>query len=227
MKLDPFSSWPAAWDHEIQKVFRLAQELGIKKLRVKTKLGTLRIQEGGARLMAAVDAADRATQIICPACSGARPRQKGHDLELCPACERAPEATIEWIDQVIPYTPAVPRPHRTRSKRPVAPQPARIDELEQFSYPGFYTVASNYAATGEGVVIDILMGYADNAAELRKLALEHIPEYFAKHADYYPQLVVPPELASLVPPHVSEFVEKPDSIRGDFLYFSRYRLNRS
>lgn len=227
MKLEPFSGWPAPWDDEIQKVFRLAQDLDVKKLRVKTKLGTLRIQEGGAKLMAAVDAADRATQVVCPACGGARPRQTGYDLELCPACTGKPGATIEWVDRVIPYTPADPIPRRTRSKPKVVVQPLQIDELEQFSYPGLFTVASYYSATGEGVVIDILMGYAHDAAELRSLTLEHIPEFLAKHADYYPQLVIPTELASLVPAHIQKFVDKPESILGSFFYLSRYRLNRS
>lgn len=227
MKLEPFSSWPASWDPEIQKIFRLAQQLGVKRLRVKTKLGTLRIQEGGAKLMAAIEAADRATQIVCPACGGARPRQTGHDLELCPACSEEPGATIEWVDRVTPYTPADPVPRRTRSTSKVAVQPLKIDQLEQIPYPGLFTVASHYSATGEGVVIDILMGYARDAAELRSLTLEHIPEYFARYADYYPQLFVPAELSSLMPAHIQKFVDKPDSIQGAFFYLSRYRLNRS
>lgn len=102
-----------------------------------------------------------------------------------------------------------------------------MDELETFSYPGFFTVASSYAATGEGVVIHVLMYFAENAGQLRKHTLENIPEYFAKYADYYSQLYIPPELGSLVPPHIKAFVDDPDSVQGNFEYFCRYRINRS
>lgn len=29
MKLEPYSGWPAAWDGEVRKVLRLAEQLGV------------------------------------------------------------------------------------------------------------------------------------------------------------------------------------------------------
>lgn len=215
MRLEPFSAWPAPWDPEVQKVFALARELGIPKLRVKVKLGTLRVQEGGEALVAAVQAADRATQTICPACGGLRARQVGVTLQFCNACEAAGEAggNVQWIDQLHPESSgpkAVPR----------------ID-TEQFQYPTYFTAVSHYVATGEGITVHLLMAYAHDSSALGRLVDEHIEPYFSSHAEYFPNLVLPEELSELMPPTIKRFIDNPESVRGNLIYFAKFHLNRS
>lgn len=226
MKLEPFSDWPAPWDAEIQKVFRLAQDLRVKRLRVKVELGTLRIQEGGSKLQAAVDSADRATQVICPVCGGDRARQSGYELTFCPGCEADTGTKVLWMNEVKPYSPTSSGRPSTKLERP-APKPFEMKALDAFPFPGFFSVVSDYAATGEGVIVHLLMAYADNADDLRKVAVGHLSEYFAASADIYPELFVPQALAAHIPSYLHAFVDDPDSIRGDFLYFSCFRLNRA
>lgn len=215
MRLEPFSGWPAPWDAEIQKVIELARELGIPKLRVKVKLGTLRIQEGGEALVASVDAADRATQTICPACGGQRARQAGVTLQFCSACEAAGDAgpNVRWIEQLDPESSG--------------PKAVTRIEVEQFEFPTYFTVVSHYEATGEGVTVQILMAYAHNANSLNRLVDEHIESYFSSHAEYFPSLVLPEELRDLVPPKIKGVIDEPNSIRGNLIYFAKYHLNRS
>lgn len=215
MRLEPFSAWPSAWDAEVQKVFQRARELGIPKLRVKVKLGTLRIQEGNEALVSAVEAADRATQIICPVCGGPRSRQQGVDLQLCVSCaaEGDDGPGVQWIEQINPHE--------------LGPKAVSLIDVDTFSYPTDFTVLSLYEATGEGFTAEVLMGYAHDVDALRALVTDHIDSYFASHAEYFPALVIPEEIEDLVPARVRAFVDDPETIRGNFIYHFKYHLNRS
>lgn len=215
MRLEPFSAWPAPWDQEVQKVLLLAEQFGIPKLRVKVKFGTLRIQEGDERLLAAIQAADRATQTICPVCGGARERQQGVNLQVCGACEAEGGAgdRIAWIDEI-------------HSDQP-RPKARNLSDIDTFAFPTYFTAVSHYAATGEGVTLAVLMAYAQNAESLRQQVTDHIEHYFASHAEYYPSLVVPNEIEELVPAKVKTFAAAPNLIAGNFIYYFKYHLNRS
>lgn len=215
MRLEPFSAWPATWDREVQKVLLLAGQLGIPKLRVKLKFGTLRIQGGDERLLAAIQAADRATRTICPICGGARERQQGVTLQFCKACEADGDAggRIAWIEEIDSNQP------RLRAMN--------LGDIDTFSFPTHFTAVSHYEATGEGVTVAVLMAYAHNADSLRQQVTDHIEQYFAAHADYYPSLVVQDEIEDLIPGKVKTFAADPKLIAGHFIYFFKYHLNRS
>lgn len=214
MRLEPFSAWPAPWDAEVRKVFEQARVLGIPKLRVKVKLGTLRIQEDGGALAAAIAAADRATQTICPVCGGRRERQQGVTLQFCTACEEVGDSGpgVQWIDHLLPDQPG--------------PRSVALIDVDEFAFPTYFTAVSHYMATGEGVTVHLLMGYAHDVAGLRQQVNDHIESYFSSHAEYFPSLVLPEGLESLVPLRIKSFVDDPHSIRGDLIYFSKYHLNR-
>lgn len=230
MKLEAFSAWPAPWNDEVQRVLALAQYLGIRKLYVKVKLGSLRIQGGGRRLVAAVDAADKATSGICVSCGEAATRSKAIDLPLCPICSGKDLASlnIEWFTRIAPTIEIEAAMHREAAKSlPKLKTSWSIREIDGFSFPTFFTTVVTYAATGEGVLVNFLMGYAGNADDLRTQVSEHIPAYFAEGADVYPRLFVPKGLAIHVPHRIRQFVRAPDAVAGMFSYFSSYRLNRS
>lgn len=215
LKLEPFSGWPTAWDREVRKVLRLAEQLGIRKLRVNHKLGTLRILEGGKRLLAAVDAADRATQMICPVCGGERERQKGVELQLCVTCQADPGAVqrMPWVDGA------------TYQRE----QPASVafDAVDELPYPCFFTIALSYAATGEGVTHAILMAHASSEAQLREEVRLHIEDYFSSSARFYSGLVVPHGFEDLLPKRVRKIVVSTATVQGSFSFFCRYHLNRT
>lgn len=196
-------------------MFRKARELGIPKLRVKVKLGTLCIQEGGEDLAEAVAAADRATQTICPVCGGMRARQQGATLQFCASCEAQGNTGpgVQWIEQLNPDQPG--------------PKAVALIDVDQFAYPTHFTMVSHCMATGGGVTVCLLMANADNAEELRQRVHEHIESYFSSRAEYFQGLVVPEDLEDLVPPKIRAFADNPDSIRGNVIYFSEYHLNRS
>lgn len=215
MRLEPFSSWPAPWDPEVQKVFGLARELGIPKLRVKVKLGTLRVQEGGEALVAAIQAADRATQTVCPACGGLRARQVGFTLQFCNACEAAGDAgpNVQWIEHIHPYQ--------------LGPETVTPIDVDQLAFPTYFTMVGHYYATGEGLTVHLLMGHAWDAAALRQQVDRHVEPYFSSRAEYFSGLVLPKDLEDLVPPRIKGFVDDPESIRGSLIYFSKFHLNRA
>lgn len=215
MRLEPYSAWPVPWDTEVQKVVQKARELGIEKLRVKVKLGTLRIQEGGEELAETIAAADRATQIICPACGGVRARQQGVTLQLCASCQAQGNTGpgVQWIEQLNPDQ--------------LGPKAVTLHDVDRFTYPTHFTVVGHYAATGEGVTVHLLMAYAHDTASLRRLVDAHIEPYFSSRAEYFEGLVLLEEFEDLVPPKVRAFVNDPSSIRGNLIYFSKFHLNRS
>jgi len=215
MRLEPFSAWPAPWDPEVRKVFQFARELGVPRLRVKVKLGTLRVQEGGESLRVAIKAADHATQTICPVCGRARARQTGVTLQFCGTCESEGESgsRVQWIEQIDPNQPG--------------PKAVPLSDVDTFTYPTDFTVISTYEATGEGFTAEVLMAFAHDADGLRALVNDHIDSYFASHAEYYPQLVIAEEMEDLVPPRVKAFVYDPDTIRGNFVYHFKYHLNQT
>lgn len=230
MKLEAFSAWPAPWNDEVQRVFALAQYLGIRKLYVKAKLGGLRIQGGGRRLVAAVDAADKATSGICVSCGQPATRAAAIDLPLCPHCSRKDLTSlkIEWLAGIAPTIEVEAAVHREAAKSlPKLKTSWSIQEVDGFSFPTFFTTVVTYAATGEGILVNFLMGYARNADDLRMQVSERIPSYFAEGADVYPRLFVPKGLAIHVPRRIRQFVRAPDTVAGMFSYFSSYRLNRS
>lgn len=215
MKLEPYSGWPAAWDVEVRKVLRLAEQLGVRKLRVCEKLGTLRIQEGGKKLLAAVDAADRATQVICPACGGKRERQQGVELQFCAACQADPAAAVrmhtQWIDGM------------TYQAEP--PTAVAFDAVDELQYPCFFTMSMKYGATGEGITLAILMAYANSGRDLREQVRLHIQDYFSSGGRFYSGLVVPDGFEDLLPKRVKKYVAAPETIQGNFEFFCRYHLN--
>ena len=215
MILEPFSAWPVAWDAEVQKVFQLARDIGVSRLRVKVKLGTLRVQEGGEALVAAVEAADRATQMICPVCGGVRAPQQGVDLQFCVVCEDAGEAgaRVQWIEQIDPNSSG--------------PKPMALCDVYSFTYPTDFTVISTYGTTGEGHSAELLMAFAQDADALRRLVNDHIDSYFASRAEYFSGLVVPSDFEDLVPPRVKAVLDDPETIRGNFVYHFKYHINRS
>lgn len=100
-------------------------------------------------------------------------------------------------------------------------------DIDQFTYPTYFTVVGHYMATGEGVTVHLLMGYADDAAALRRQVDDHIESYFSAYAEFFPSLVLLDELQDLVPPKIRGFIENPNSIHGSLLYFAKYHLNRS
>lgn len=102
--LDEFSAWPTAWDAQVQTVFRKAADLGIRHLYVKEKLGGLRIQGGGKRLLAAVLAAEKATDRICATCGANASKPKPPSLPICSECAEARTTTgeqIKWSNQIL------------------------------------------------------------------------------------------------------------------------------
>lgn len=215
MRLEPFSSWPKAWDPEVQRVLQRARDLGIPSLRIKVKFGTLRIQEGGEGLQPAVEEADRATQVICPVCGGERARQQGATLQYCDRClpDRDAGGKIEWIEQI----------HSEAS----GPRSHSLLDVGDFPFPTYFTVVSHYGATGEGITVSVLMSFAHDADDLRQQVADHIEPYFASKAEYFPQLMALGDTEDLIPPRVKSFIHAPDSIDCDFSYFGRFHLNQA
>ena len=100
-------------------------------------------------------------------------------------------------------------------------------EIDGFSYPTFYTASFDYFATGEGMTIGIVMGYAQSADQIRSMVNEHFGSYYGAGAEVWPKLHIPPGRSALVPEAVLKVVSEPERVFGNFFYASKYHLNQS
>lgn len=102
-----------------------------------------------------------------------------------------------------------------------------LRDLEQMTFPSWFTVTFDYCASGEGRTIGIFMGYEHDAARLASRLGARFDPYFLQGAEVWPSLFVPPELEGFVPAAVLGFVSRPESISGDFWYEGVFHLNRA
>lgn len=100
-------------------------------------------------------------------------------------------------------------------------------EIDGFGYPTFYTASFDYFATGEGMTIGIVMGYAQSADQIRAMVNEHFGAYYGAGAEVWPKLQIPPGRSALVPEAVLRVVSDPEMVIGNFFYTSKYHLNQS
>lgn len=105
--------------------------------------------------------------------------------------------------------------------------PVELAEIDAFCFPTLFTAVFDYFATGEGMTVGIIMGYAQSAADLRKQVLDSFNPYYAQGADVWPNLRNPPGKQSLVPDAVRQFVADPTQVGGNFRYAGLFHLNRS
>jgi len=102
-----------------------------------------------------------------------------------------------------------------------------LPEVEGFDYPTFFTASFDYFATGEGMTVGIVMGYAHSAEKLTTLVNEHFGEYYAAGAEVWSKLHLPSDVAGLVPDAIRKVIADPAQVIGNFLYSSTYHLNQS
>lgn len=102
-----------------------------------------------------------------------------------------------------------------------------LSEVDGFNYPTFYTASFDYFATGEGMTIGIVMGYAQSADEIRRMVNEHFGAYYGAGAEVWSKLQIPPGRSALVPEAVLKVVSDPELVIGNFFYTSKYHLNQS
>ncbi len=102
-----------------------------------------------------------------------------------------------------------------------------LSEVDGFTYPTFYTASFDYFATGEGVTIGIVMGYAQSADEIRAMVNEHFGAYYGAGAEVWSKLHLPPGRSALIPEAIRVVVSDPEMVIGNFFYASRYHLNQS
>lgn len=100
-----------------------------------------------------------------------------------------------------------------------------LGDLEQMTFPTWFTVAFDYCATGEGRTVGLFMGFEQDAARLARRLGARFDTYFLHGAEVWPSLFVPPALEEFVPAAVLRFASSPESIAGDFWYEGLFHLN--
>ncbi len=102
-----------------------------------------------------------------------------------------------------------------------------LTEVDGFDFPTFFTAVFDYYATGEGMTIGIVMGYAPRAEDLRARVNEHFGAYYAAGAEIWPKLHAPPRFERLIPDAIRGVISDPAQVIGNFFYVSTYHLNQS
>ena len=97
IRFAPFSHWPLAWHPMVMVALRQAEALSIRKLYIKEKLGGLRIQGGGAKLMEAALQAERLADKTCAGC-GQPAVGTNSQMPLCAACAEKTAAIVQWVE---------------------------------------------------------------------------------------------------------------------------------
>lgn len=100
VRLSKFSHWPAEWHGIVMRVLHEASRLGIKELYVKEKLGGLRVQGGGAKLLPIVERVEFEADRTCVSCGGRCPKAVAPNLPRCEACTASgkKDREITWVE---------------------------------------------------------------------------------------------------------------------------------